>query len=145
MGSENVDKLVHIKLHSSIQHPGQKKELHKQMIQGKQIVKNGTFYLQYTERQDGAEIQSIIKLGAKEALIMRSGAVQMRLPFAEGEERIGQYKTTHLAMQLRVKTNQLQFEEGADGGTFVVKYQLFDGQHLLGTYELQIIYTEGTL
>lgn len=143
MGSAHDKKHVNIQLHSSIQHPGQPKDIVKQKVTGQQIVKNGASYIQYEEEHDGQTIQSTIKLGHDEALIMRSGAVKMRLPLAVGETRNGQYKNEHMALPLVVKTKKLRFEEQGQLGSFTVHYELHADGSLLGKYELSITYTEG--
>lgn len=143
MGSKHDTKHVQIQLHSSIQHPGQKKDSVKLKVAGQQIVKNGTSYLQYEEQHDGQTIQSTIKLGHDEALIMRSGAVKMRLPLALGGTRNGQYNNEHMALPLIVKTKKLQYEENEQSGSFTVQYELHADGSLLGKYELSITYVEG--
>lgn len=143
MGSVHDAQHVDIQLHSSIQHPGQKKDSVKLNVTGQRIVKNGTSYLQYEEQHDGQTIQSTIKLGYDEALIMRSGAVKMRLPLTVGKRRDGQYKTDQMALPLVVKTKKLQFNEEEQSGSFKVQYDLHADGSLLGRYELSITYAEG--
>src|SRR5699024_11874454 len=86
----------------------------------------------YEEQHDGQTIQSTIKLGHDEALIMRSGAVKMRFPLALGETRNGQYNNEHMALPLIVKTKKLQYEENEQSGSFIVQYELHADGSLLG-------------
>lgn len=144
MGANKLDETVHIQLHSSIQHPGQEKETHALQSVGKYMEKNGSAYLQYEEEQDGEKIQSIVKLGSKEALIMRSGAIKMRLPFSIDEVRLGEYRNQQMALKLQVKTTALQLKQkDKRNGTFSIAYELHAEGSLLGTYELSITYSEG--
>lgn len=134
---------VDIQLHSSIRHPGQDQENHELSLTGQFIVKKGSYYLKYEEQQNGQSVQTTAKMGTKDALILRSGTVSMRLPFIEKGERPGNYGSGPASFNLLVKTTQLEFNEQA--GRFHVAYELHAEGSLLGTYELTITYTEGTL
>ena len=77
MGAKDVS----IKLQSSIQHPEQEKEVHLLELTGRYIKKAQTSYLKYEETTNGEKINTTVKIMDDEALILRSGAVNMRLPF----------------------------------------------------------------
>lgn len=143
MGSKTAGQTVQIRLHSSIQHPGQEKETHHIEALGRYVEKLGSSYLQYEEEQYGQKIQSTVKLGNDDALIMRSGAIKMRLPFSVDEDRQGEYRNNHVAFKLQVKTKTLRFIEEEMSGKFAVAYELYAEGSLLGTYELTITYAEG--
>lgn len=144
MERQQHGKQVNIRLHSSIRHPGQAKDTQEFQLKGRLIEKRDTSYLQYEEQQGGT-IETIVKLDSKEALIMRKGAVQMRLPFSVENRRIGSYGSGPATFDLLVETDHLQFtqERESGGGRFEVRYRLSDGKSLLGTYNLTITYTEG--
>lgn len=144
MDRKAAGETVDVQLHSSIQHPGQKKETHEIQVVGRYMEKNGSFYLQYEEEQDGQKIQTIIKLGNEEALIMRSGAIKMRLPLSVEGEKFGEYQNGPMTFKLQVKTAHLNFSQKAgDNGKFSAKYQLYAEGSILGMYELSITYSEG--
>lgn len=144
MDAKATGEKVHIQLHSSIQHPDQEKETHNIRAIGRYTEKNGAAYLQYEEEQEGQKIQTIVKLGDKEALIMRSGAVKMRLPFSLDEDRLGEYRNEQVVFKLQVITNGLNFSQNKDrSGNFSVVYELHAEGSLLGKYELSITYSEG--
>lgn len=144
MDGKHSDEMVDIQLHSSIQHPGQDKEAHTFQMIGKCMEKNGATYLQYEEEQDGQKIRSIVKLGNEEALIMRSGAIKMRLPLSINEMRLGEYRNQQMMLNLQVKTKALQFTQVSEReGKFSVAYELHAEGSLLGKYELSITYAEG--
>lgn len=144
MDAKAVEETVHIQLHSSIQHPGQEKETHNIQAIGRYTEKKDSAYLQYEEEQEGQKIQTIVKLGEQEALIMRSGAVKMRLPFSIEGDRLGEYRNEQVTFKLQVKTNGLSFrQEKGRNGKFSVMYELHAEGSLLGTYELSITYSEG--
>lgn len=147
MESKTIGRPVEIRLHSSIQHPGQEKEIHEIQATGRVIEKANSLYLQYAEEQNGNEIKTLVKMGKDEALIMRSGAVTMRLPFEIDRERPGEYGSGPANMKLIVKTNELEFKEESDqaSGRFGVNYELHAQGSRLGTYEITITYSEGTI
>ena len=147
MESREKGRYVTIKLHSSIRHPGQDEEKHELNAKGLLIEKAGKSYLKYEEQQSGKSIQTIVKLDSTDALIMRRGAVTMRLPFVASGERPGTYGSGPATFDLVVKTAKLDFTEQEDnsGGRFNVNYDLHAEGSLLGTYELTITYTEGTI
>lgn len=138
-------KEVSIKLQSSIQHPGQQKETHALETTGRYIQKAQTSYLKYEEISNGDKIDTTVKIMNDEALILRSGAVQMRLPFVVDEEKPGTYGNGPAALRLNVKTTALDFTQQAASGTFNVMYELHASDGLLGTYEITITYSEGIL
>ena len=146
MESKGIDQPVIIRLQSSIRHPGQDEETHELETLGRYIEKSNTSYLKYDEVANDQEIRTTVKMGNAEALIMRSGAVDMRLPFIADGERPGAYGNGPANFKLIVKTNRLELTEREDvlGGRFGVAYELHAEGALLGTYELIITYTEGT-
>lgn len=145
MDSKDLGQPVRIRLHSSIQHPGQEQESHEIEATGRYIEKAGNTYLKYDEQQDGGEIQSTVKMGNTEALIMRRGAITMRLPFFENQDKPGEYGNAQANLKLLVRTKRLEFtkEVTGVGGRFSVAYELHAEGALLGTYELSITYSEG--
>lgn len=147
MESRKKDRNVLIRLYSSIRHPDQDEEKHELTATGLLIEKAGKTYLKYEETQSDQQIQTIVKLDSEDALIMRRGAVNMRLPFMATGERVGSYESGPATFNLVVKTEELSFTEEEDnsGGRFNVNYELHAEGSLLGTYKLTITYTEGTL
>ncbi|MFJ7934264.1 DUF1934 domain-containing protein [Sporosarcina sp. NPDC096371] len=143
METQDRVRKVDIQLHSSIRHPGQEQEIHELSLTGQLIEKKGKRYLKYEEQQNGREVMTTVKMGAEDALILRSGAVTMRLPFILDGERPGTYGSGPASFDLLVKTTQLECSEQT--GRFRVAYELHAEGSLLGIYELTITYTEGTL
>lgn len=144
MESKKISQPVGIRLHSSIQHPGQEIETHELQTTGLLIEKATAFYLKYDEDHHGDNIQTTLKMSDVDALIMRSGAVKMRLPFDAEQNRAGEYGNGPATFALQVKTNHLEFIKEPKGGQFNVHYELHTEGSLLGTYKLNITYTEGT-
>ena len=138
---------VTIRLSSTICHPGQDEETHEVHATGKYIKKSDRVYLKFNEDQNGDRIQTTVKMGEEDALIMRTGATDMRLPFDLDGERHGTYGSGPANFNLIVKTNLLEFIEQEDGnsGSFTVNYDLIAEGSVLGIYKLLFTYTEGTL
>lgn len=143
MATQDRVRNVDIQLYSSIRHPGQDQENHELRLTGQLVEKKSSYYLKYEEQQNGRKVLTTVKMGAEDALILRSGAVTMRLPFIMKGERPGNYGSGPASFNLLVKTTQLEFNEQA--GQFHVAYELHAEGSLLGTYELTITYTEGIL
>lgn len=144
MDRKAAEETVHVQLHSSIHHPGQEKETHTFQAIGRYTEKSNSAYLQYEEELDGQKIQTIVKLGNEEALIMRSGAIKMRLPLSKVEERFGEYQNGPVTFKLQVKTTELDIiQEEERNGKFQAAYELYAEGSILGTYELSITYSEG--
>nr|WP_285853117.1 DUF1934 domain-containing protein [Sporosarcina luteola] len=130
---------VDVRLQSTIRHVGQAADKHELNAEGTLVEKAGKTYLRFVEDLNGQQVQTTVKLEEQDALIMRSGAVQMRLPFTQGEIRPGSYGNGPATFDLLVKTTKL--EVGAD--KFIAHYELHAEGALLGRHELNITYTEG--
>lgn len=145
METANTERAVDVKLRSTIIHPGQPADKHTLQATGAIIEKAGNLYLRFEEKQNGQVIRTTVKLGDEEALIMRSGTVQMRLPFSMGTPRPGTYGNGPAMFNLLVKTKELQIDTDKAGaaGDFHVHYELHADGALLGTYKLQISFMEG--
>jgi len=132
---QNVD----VRLQSTIRHVGQAADKHELQASGMLIEKAGKTYLRFVEKHNGQQVRTTVKLDKGDALIMRSGAVQMRLPFSPGEMRPGTYGSGPATFNLLVKTTKL--EVGTD--KFTAHYELHAEGALLGRHELTIYFTEG--
>lgn len=139
MESIKDGKQVEVLLRSTIRHAGQEAESHELKSAGELTVKAGKTYLRFEEKQNGQQVRTIVKLAQEDAFIMRSGAVQMRLPFTPGEIRSGTYGNGPASFQLLVKTKKLEVTDDR----FTAHYELHAEGALLGKHELTIYYTEG--
>ena len=139
MESKMVGRNVDVRLQSTIRHVDQDADKHELATSGTLVEKAGKTYLQFVENQNDQQVRTTVKLEENDALIMRNGAVQMRLPFSLGEVRPGTYGSGPATFNLLVKTTKL--EVGSD--TFEAHYELHAEGALLGTHELIITYTEG--
>lgn len=132
---------VDVQLQSSIQHEGQEAEKQELTAAGVLIQKAGKTYLQFEEGGHAEPVKTIVKLDKDDAFIMRKGAVQMRLPFTNGDMRPGTYGNGPVAFNLLVKTTKLE----VTNRQFTVHYELHADGAKLGTHELLITYTEGNV
>ncbi|WP_339252024.1 DUF1934 domain-containing protein [Sporosarcina sp. FSL W8-0480] len=139
MKSNSEGRNVRVQLQSSIRHDGQTADNHELTASGILIEKAGKTYLQFEENTDGQQVRTTVKLDKPDALIMRTGAVQMRLPFTVGEIRPGTYGAGPATFDLFVKTTKLEVTENR----FTAHYELHAEDALLGIHEMTIHYTEG--
>ncbi|MFS0690520.1 DUF1934 domain-containing protein [Sporosarcina sp. 179-K 8C2 HS] len=139
MESNKDGQIVDVRLQSTIRHVGQAADKHELEASGTLIEKAGKTYLRFVEDLNGEQVRTTVKLEEGDALIMRNGAVQMRLPFSLDEMRPGTYGNGPATFDLLVKTTKL--EVGAD--KFTAHYELHAEGALLGRHELTITYTEG--
>lgn len=62
----------------------------------------------------------------------------MRLPFQRGEQQTGSYDTGYGTFMITTNTKKLQFTDGQ----FLVHYELIVDEEVVGTYKLELTYTE---
>lgn len=133
---------VTVNLQSTIEHPDQATEQIQLTVKGQIIEKGSTFYLRY-EEQEGA-VRTVIKLIGNEAVIIRSGAVTMRLPLVEQELREGQYGSGPAQFPLHIHTERVVHKPITHdtSGEFLAIYTLQNQGQMVGSYQLLITYTE---
>ncbi|MEK4523268.1 DUF1934 domain-containing protein [Psychrobacillus sp. FSL W7-1457] len=136
--SELLKKEVAVRLRSTIQHPKSKKESFDIHTSGVLTLKGEQPYLVYEEVQNEKLVRTTVKLNAESALILRSGGVKMRLPFQRGEQQTGSYDTGYGTFMITTNTKKLQFTDGQ----FLVHYELIVDEEVVGTYKLELTYTE---
>lgn len=134
-----MEKQVHVRLTTIIRQPGEQEQKTEFRARGTLTEKNGRRYLRYAENQDGLDIRTMVKLGETEAVIVRSGGLQMRLPFILNKEQTGNYTNEHSFM-LTTKTHELH----VSNTRLHVRYDLVIGADYIGEYEMEIQFTEGS-
>ncbi|MFE3574211.1 DUF1934 domain-containing protein [Lysinibacillus sp. NPDC059133] len=133
---------VNIKLISTIRPIDGESEGYEMLLTGQLLEKAGSIYLKYEEVQEDKTIRTTMKLGNEQALIMRNGAVKMRLPLNIMEQQMGHYESEFGSMPLVIDTKEMTFTKQAVSGDFHVQYDLLmDGQSV-GNYTLDITFTE---
>ena len=133
---------VNIKLISTIRPIDGESETLEMWLDGQLINKADSLYLKYEEMQDDKTIRTTMKLDTERALIMRAGAVKMRLPLNIFEQQIGHYESELGSMPLITQTKNMLFTRHEMRGEFHVQYDLLMGGQSVGNYTLDITFTE---
>jgi uncharacterized beta-barrel protein YwiB (DUF1934 family) len=108
-----------------------------------QKTENATF-LRYNEEMEVGTVATTIKLSPKGALILRSGAIKMRMNFSERQTLPGTYQTPFGTMQTETHTEKLSYlsQPNINEGTVDLIYNLTIQGSLAGTYHMTITYKE---
>ncbi len=133
-----MQKTVAIKLTTTIRQPDTEDQVMTLESTGTLTEKNQLRYLQYAERQDDLEIRTTVKLQEDEAVIMRSGGLQMRLPFLLHKEQVGNLTNEQGSFMLTTKAHELSVSDTR----FKVRYDLSLGADFAGEYEMEIQFME---
>lgn len=142
----DVEKNVKVKIISTIHPINGEEQTFELWVQGSLIKKSNKLYLRYEEIVEAQKIRTTIKLNDEKPLILRSGAINMRLPFSLEGKQNGHYDTMYGTLPLQTKTYELRFEhmeEDKISGTFNVQYDLIISGQSVGQYTLEIQYMEG--
>ena len=137
-----MNKQVKVKLKTTIRQPNEEPEIFELWATGTLIEKRGNSYLKYEEMQDDNKINTTVKMGESEALILRSGGVNMRLPFLKNAEQNGSYESEYGVLMVSTMTRKITFEQNKHDGYFVVQYDLNVSGQPVGEYTLEFHYTE---
>ena len=137
-----MNKQVKVKLKTTIRQPNEEPEIFELWATGNLIEKRGNSYLKYEEMQDDNKINTTVKMGDSEALILRSGGVNMRLPFLNNAEQNGSYESEYGVLMVSTMTRKITFEQNTHDGYFVVQYDLNVSGQPVGEYTLEFHYTE---
>jgi uncharacterized beta-barrel protein YwiB (DUF1934 family) len=141
-GTEKTDVKIHLK--TRIQH-GDEKDSFELFSNGRYYEKGDSFYLKYDEVQEEGTIHTIVKIKRdEEALILRSGAVKMRMVFKQGEEHAGSYESQLGTLMITTKTSKLTHtaDRNRNDGEINLSYQLYMQGSPVGKYEMDISYKE---
>jgi uncharacterized beta-barrel protein YwiB (DUF1934 family) len=140
--AEQTEVKIHLK--TRIQH-GDEKDSFELFSNGRYYEKGDSFFLKYDEVQEEGTIHTIFKLKRdEEALILRSGAVKMRMVFKEDEERAGSYESQLGTLMMTTKTSKLTHTANRtrNDGEINLSYQLYMQGSPVGEYEMNISYKE---
>ncbi|MBP2242534.1 uncharacterized beta-barrel protein YwiB (DUF1934 family) [Cytobacillus eiseniae] len=111
---------------------------------GQYYKKENAVYLQYNEEMEEGTVKTIIKVSDQDGLILRSGAVKMRLPFQINKRLRGSYHTPYGVFETHTLTKRFVhlFDEQTNMGSIDLLYELtMQGAHA-GTYHLSITFKE---
>nr|WP_275411177.1 DUF1934 domain-containing protein [Bacillus sp. B15-48] len=111
-------------------------EVYELVTFGQYYQKGASKYLQYEESIPEGTIRTTVKLNNEEVLILRKGAVDMRLHLVLNKKTPGTYHTPLGLLMTEADTKQIEIAEGR----VKVRYDLtIQGSHA-GTYEMNINY-----
>jgi len=105
---------------------------------GRYSEKGDSTYLQYDEMMPEGTIHTTVKLKNGEVLILRKGAVDMRLHFIPNKTTPGTFHTAHGSMLTEAKTKKISIGVGQ----VEVRYDLKIQGSNAGTYQMNINYEE---
>ncbi|WP_203363469.1 DUF1934 family protein [Bacillus sp. REN10] len=134
---------VNICLNTSIEIDGEQ-ETYELTLSGEFHEKSNGFFLKYDEVQEEGTVHTVVKFSDNEALILRSGAVKMRLPFSLNEQRNGShdspYGTLLLNTQTKTLTHNCTYTQQTVQGTLALSYNLLMQGSPVGQYKMNITF-----
>ncbi|MGE8204978.1 DUF1934 domain-containing protein [Heyndrickxia sp. NPDC080065] len=116
----------------------QEEDNYELMLQGLFYQKGNAAFLKYDEVLEEGTVHTIVKMSDRDAVILRSGAVKMRLSFHADVEKNGSYESPYGTLLLSTRTKKIETSEGQ----FLLKYDLCMNGEVSGTYEMYITYRE---
>ena len=101
-------------------------------------------YLRYEEEMDVGNVKTTVKVSDTETLILRNGAVKMRMVLRPGIEVSGTYHSPHGIMETIITTHKIDhsFNQQTNQGIINLTYDLSMQGTLAGTYHLEIKFKE---
>lgn len=106
--------------------------------------KDNALFLKYEEKADIGTVRTVVKAGDKEALILRNGALKMKLPFMLDLERTGHYEMPFGTFETSTMTKKIDYSYQSESGRghIHILYDFSLQGSDAGTYELYISFLE---
>lgn len=108
------------------------------VVFGNAYQKGEAFFLKYDEVLEEGTVRTIVKVAENEALILRGGAVKMRLPFTLDRKMRGSYEMPFGLFETTTFARRIEQTEGL----IDILYDFSLDGAPAGTYHLQIIFEE---
>ncbi|HYK73304.1 MAG TPA: DUF1934 domain-containing protein [Pseudoneobacillus sp.] len=122
---------------------GDQKETFELVTFGRYYSKGQSSYLLYEEVMDVGNIKTSVKFSDGEAVILRSGALNMRLVFKKDHLMRGHYETPYGAMEMLTNTKKIGHVPSSEkDGVLDLLYELTTQGEVAGTYHMEITYKE---
>ncbi|MHC0036559.1 YwiB family protein [Pseudoneobacillus sp. C159] len=132
---------VRISVRTTISQADGERESFELVTFGRFFRKGAAYYLLYEEVMDVGKIKTSVKFTETEALILRSGAVNMRLAFGINRRMKGHYETPYGTMDTMTKTRKLQHHQtNPSRGSLDLEYDFWLQEDQAGTYHMEISY-----
>ncbi|MDP4171215.1 MAG: DUF1934 family protein, partial [Bacillota bacterium] len=111
---------------------------------GRYYSKESAFYLQYEELAEEGNTRTIVKVADGEALILRSGAVKMRMPFLLNKRQKGSYEIAAGALETESRATRIDhtYNSLQNSGKIELLYEMKVQGAKTGTYHLEIMFEE---
>jgi uncharacterized beta-barrel protein YwiB (DUF1934 family) len=120
---------------------GDETEVFELVTFGRFFHKGSAFYLFYEEEMDVGKIKTSVKFSESDAVIIRSGAVNMRLAFHPNRQMKGHYETPYGTMDTMTDTRSLIYQQKSDiEGNLKLLYDFMLQEDYAGRYQLEISY-----
>ncbi|WP_425383195.1 DUF1934 domain-containing protein [Rossellomorea oryzaecorticis] len=141
LNNESTPVKIHLKTNITI---GDESDSFELVSFGRYYEKGDAFFLKYDEVQEEGTTHTIVKVTDEQALILRSGAVKMRMLFNEEEEMSGSYESELGTLLLTTKTKKLSHTKNLSKteGDFNLSYELIMQGSSVGDYEMSINFKE---
>ncbi|XXM72805.1 DUF1934 domain-containing protein [Lysinibacillus sphaericus] len=141
LNSESTPVKIHLKTTITV---GEESDAFELVSFGRYYEKGDAFFLKYDEIQEEGTTHTIVKVTDTQALILRSGAVKMRMVFNEEEEMNGSYESELGTLLLTTKTKKLSHTKNLSKteGDFNLSYELIMQGSPVGDYEMSINFKE---
>ena len=114
-------------------------------VLGDFFQKETASYLQYEEISEQGSTRTIVKMAGNDALILRNGAIKMRLPFSLNQKMSGSYELPFGKFETATVAKKIDHEYDAVSGKGRIDL-LYDfsmqGTPSVGTYHLEITFQE---
>ncbi|WHY77493.1 DUF1934 domain-containing protein [Neobacillus sp. WH10] len=105
---------------------------------GRYYQKEAASFLQYEEVLEEGSVRTIVKVAEDEALILRGGAVKMRLPFRLHKKMRGSYEMPFGTFETLTMAKKIEHSDGLIDILYDFTMQGSPG----GTYHLEITFQE---
>lgn len=112
------------------------------MVFGTYFEKGNAAYLRYEEAVEEGSVRTIVKMAHNDALILRGGAIKMRLPFELNRKLNGSYEMPFGQFATVTKAKRIDFSYENGKGHFEVLYDFSMEGVEASTYQLEIAFQE---
>ncbi len=143
--SDTLTAPVKLKIITTITQPDTTPEKYELWSEGTILKKRDQIYLRYEEVQEGQHMNTTLRFGEEDAIIIRNGDIKMRMPFVLGQAQRGHYNSQYGQLPIVTVTKAMKFEpsETIQNGRFYLQYELLIGEESVGDYSLELNYMEG--
>lgn len=142
---------VKIYIKTTVYHPSEDSSLASVAPETYELIVFGQYqetstaaYLRYQEAMEVGAVNTTVKITEDELLILRSGALKMRMVFRCNKPVSGTYHSPHGYMEIVTEAHAFAHNHNTktNEGNIALQYDLSMQETLAGTYQLEIKYEE---